>query len=135
MNICSLPDGIFQPEKYNHLPVGRGKNSLKLTTIFVSQIWKTIVGYLCHPPIKVAIFTFIQEKVIKSLTFVSVGQWNLLSFTKPNWPSHQNICSPWFVFKLKFLFIALSINGLERKTCHRNSIRTLLLIHYNLTKM
>lgn len=46
--------------------------------------------------------------------------------------SYQNDCIPRFIFKFKFLIIALCIYRLESKTSDWYSISTLMFIHYNL---
>lgn len=63
---------------------------------------------------------------LESLQIQVIKNWN------HKVANYHDICIPWFIFEFKPLIITLSINRLERKMCHRDSIRSLMIIHHNL---
>jgi len=76
---------------------------------------------------KTQLACFIVSRIISQGHQAPLCNLNLLTY--------QNVCIPWFIFKLKFLIITLGIDRLQGKPSNWNSIRTLVFIHYNLQKM
>lgn len=117
------------------------KNSTTLRAIFLKskKQAKIVIADFSFPGswsfVPINFFTIFSPTFDKKRVFLVPTKFNIfdpLIWSLKNVTSYQNVGIPWFIFKFKFFIITLCINWLQRKSCHWDSIWSLVFIHHNL---
>lgn len=108
----------------------------RISSSFFEIIWKKkdypplILKYIWNS-YRLLIPSFNDIKYTRNCS-VRTGNLTPALYVRRTQVSYQNASGPWFIFKFKLLVIVLRINRLEGETRYWNSIRTVMIIHYNL---